>query len=347
MIVLVAVGLAAVDIITLSSLHSYLYGRVDDQLTAASQLVAGSCVTPTTAASRSTPAALAPRVSPDVYVALIDADGPVVVARPSGTPSGTGRTASPPCPGRSPGRVVAAAPEPSGSHLRAVVQLGHRRLRRRYGSRLPTGGDVVARPGPWWWPPADHGQRHPHLTAQHRAGRLPRTAGRALVPHDPAHPPGPPAPGGMSGEADAIAAGDLSRRVEPSDGDGDRPTGPGPQRDARPDRNGLRPAGPLRGAPAELPVRRLPRAAHAPHLHPWLCRAPAQGRPRDDQARDRALSRIEKEAARMGVLVGDLAVLARAGEGPGPVTDRVDLAAVAADVVADARHHRPPTDPSR
>ena len=32
MIILVALGLAAVDIITLSSLHSYLYGRVDDQL---------------------------------------------------------------------------------------------------------------------------------------------------------------------------------------------------------------------------------------------------------------------------------------------------------------------------
>ncbi len=32
MIVLVALGLAAVDLITLTSLHSYLYGRVDDQL---------------------------------------------------------------------------------------------------------------------------------------------------------------------------------------------------------------------------------------------------------------------------------------------------------------------------
>jgi hypothetical protein len=39
MIVLVALGLAAVDVITLSSLHSYLYGRVDDQLASASQLV--------------------------------------------------------------------------------------------------------------------------------------------------------------------------------------------------------------------------------------------------------------------------------------------------------------------
>ena len=40
MIVLVALGLAAVDIITLTSLHSYLYGRVDDQLTSASRQMA-------------------------------------------------------------------------------------------------------------------------------------------------------------------------------------------------------------------------------------------------------------------------------------------------------------------
>jgi two-component system OmpR family sensor kinase len=57
----------------------------------------------------------------------------------------------------------------------------------------------------------------------------------------------------------------------------------------------------------------------------------------DEASRDRALSRIEKEAARMGALVGDLGVLARQGDGPQPILGRVDLAAVAADVVADAR----------
>ena len=57
----------------------------------------------------------------------------------------------------------------------------------------------------------------------------------------------------------------------------------------------------------------------------------------DQEARDRALARIEQEAARMGLLVGDLAVLAREGEGPTPEATRVDLGAVVADVVADAR----------
>ena len=45
----------------------------------------------------------------------------------------------------------------------------------------------------------------------------------------------------------------------------------------------------------------------------------------DAEARERALARIEQEAARMGLLVGDLAVLAREGEGPVPERIRVDL----------------------
>jgi two-component system OmpR family sensor kinase len=57
----------------------------------------------------------------------------------------------------------------------------------------------------------------------------------------------------------------------------------------------------------------------------------------DTAARDRALGRIEQEAARMGVLVGDLAVLAREGEGPPPERSPVDLAALVAAVVDDAR----------
>jgi two-component system OmpR family sensor kinase len=63
----------------------------------------------------------------------------------------------------------------------------------------------------------------------------------------------------------------------------------------------------------------------------------------DGPARQRALSRIEREAARMGVLVGDLGVLAREGEGPEPARERVDLGSVVSDAVADARA----TDPTR
>ncbi|MGH9081050.1 MAG: hypothetical protein ACRDYE_13455, partial [Acidimicrobiales bacterium] len=85
MIVLVALGLAAVDIITLTSLHSYLYGRVDVQLSGASRLL-----TPflTRAEARGVVVSegfIQSRVSPDIYVELLDVHDRVLVARPSGT----------------------------------------------------------------------------------------------------------------------------------------------------------------------------------------------------------------------------------------------------------------------
>ena len=57
----------------------------------------------------------------------------------------------------------------------------------------------------------------------------------------------------------------------------------------------------------------------------------------DKAASDRALGRIESEADRMGGLVEDLLLLARLEEGRPAATGPVDLAAVAADAVADAR----------
>jgi two-component system, OmpR family, sensor kinase len=63
----------------------------------------------------------------------------------------------------------------------------------------------------------------------------------------------------------------------------------------------------------------------------------------DDEARERALARIESESARMGMLVEDLLVLARMGESPIPETLPVDLSAIVTDAVEDARA----LDPSR
>jgi hypothetical protein len=100
-----ALGLAAVDIITLSSLHSYLYGRVDDQLTTASHpwtaaFVAraderGFAMTPTsiTRSGQSRHLRRAHRPGRDV-----------TVARPSGTagPTSTRPSSPPTCPGTRP-----------------------------------------------------------------------------------------------------------------------------------------------------------------------------------------------------------------------------------------------------
>ncbi|MEA2138167.1 MAG: two-component system, OmpR family, sensor kinase [Solirubrobacteraceae bacterium] len=52
---------------------------------------------------------------------------------------------------------------------------------------------------------------------------------------------------------------------------------------------------------------------------------------------EKAMRRIEAESARMGVLVEDLLALARLDEVPDAHRERVDLAALAADAVADAR----------
>ncbi len=166
-----------------------------------------------------------------------------------------------------------------------------------------------------------------------------RPAGRPAHPDGPPHPPGAPAPRGhgQGGRRhrrrgpDPPGAAHRGRR-------GDRPTGPGPQRDAGPDRDGLRPAGAVRGPTAELPGRRLPRAADPPDLHPGLRRAPAEGRPRRRSRTGTGpcpASRRRRPA--WASLVGDLAVLAREGEGPEPARYRVDLAAVAAEAVADAK----------
>jgi two-component system OmpR family sensor kinase len=62
-----------------------------------------------------------------------------------------------------------------------------------------------------------------------------------------------------------------------------------------------------------------------------------------EEDRRKALSRIEDEAARMGVLVEDLLALARLDEARGTERKPVDLAGLARDAVEDARA----TDPSR
>src|SRR5262249_37410450 len=69
-----------------------------------------------------------------------------------------------------------------------------------------------------------------------------------------------------------------------------------------------------------------------------LFRAGAHRRP-DDLAK--AMRRIEQEASRMGMLVDDLLLLERLDEGRPLHRDPVDLRALAADAVSDARVAEP------
>ena len=65
------------------------------------------------------------------------------------------------------------------------------------------------------------------------------------------------------------------------------------------------------------------------------------GAARDEEGTEKAMSRIEQEAARMGVLVEDLLQLARMDEVRDAVREPVDLAEIARDAVDDARATAP------
>jgi two-component system, OmpR family, sensor kinase len=339
MIVLVALGLAVVDLITLSALHSDLYTRVDNQLNTATQLVSRFVVYADERGFAVTPQALESRVSPDIYVEIVDADGAVLLARPSGSK----KTVDPP----------PALPEHLDRHVGPL--------------RSGAGGNPSASRG--FNVGSNHGPEYRVL-----ATSLP---GRTLVVATPLTLEDATLTSlrnieiavsvgllvalailmtviirfglrpleGMAQDADAIAAGDLTRRVTPSEGDGEV---------ARLGRA-------LNGMLSQIEVAFSERALSEEKLRSFLADASHElrtpltsirgyaellrkGALDDEASRDRALARIEKEAARMGELVGDLAILAREGEEPEPERARVDLAALAADVVADARTidaHRP------
>jgi two-component system OmpR family sensor kinase len=338
MIVLVALGLAAVDLITYSSLHSYLYGRVDDQLSTASRQMTTFVVRAELRGFPVTQEGISSRVSPDVYVELISANGRVLVASPSGLDN---RPDPPP-------KLPATLPV-----LPASTSTLHTRRNRAY---QPSSGSINVNST------VPHG-----LTYRLQATSLP---GRTLVVATPLDSVNATLDSlrtielavsvgllvallilmtilvrlglrpleDMTKDADAIAAGDLTRRVQPTEGNGEI---------ARLGRA-------LNAMLSQIETAFAQRARSEERLRSFLADASHELRTPltsirgyaellqkdalgDTAARDRALSRIEREAARMGVLVGDLSVLAREGEGPEPARYEVDLAAVAAEVVADAQ----------
>ena len=146
----------------------------------------------------------------------------------------------------------------------------------------------------------------------------------------------------MGATAGAIAAGDLSRRVAPA------------TERTEVGRLGLALNGMLQRlseafARREASEERLRRfVADASHElrtplasirgYAEVLRTGAASTPED---RDRATSRIEAEAARMGVLVEDLLTLARLDEVRASTREDVDLAGIARDAVDDARATAP------
>ncbi len=336
MVVLVALGLAAVDLITLNSLRSYLYGRVDDQLATAGNQTAAFVQRADARGFAVTPAAIDDRVSPEIYVELIG-PGTAVVTRPSGA---AGQVDPPPrLPSHLPTQPAPTRTEaredrvyrPSAASVNVPAVGGHGPGYRLQASSLPGQTLVVA-------------TSLDSVDATLASLRTTEIAvslglllallvmmtlliGLGLRPlEDMAH------------DADAIAGGDLSRRVGPTEGAGEI---------ARLGRA-------LNGMLDQIERAFAQRARSEDRLRSFLADASHElrtpltsirgyaellqkGAIDDGPARERALSRIESEAARMGALVGDLGILAREEEGSEPARERVDLGVVVADAVADAR----------
>ncbi len=142
----------------------------------------------------------------------------------------------------------------------------------------------------------------------------------------------------MGETAGAIAAGDLSRRVSPA------------EERSEVGRLGLALNAMLarlerafaeRRASEESLRRFLADASHELRTPLASIRGYAElfrtGAARDGENTEKAMRRIEEEAARMGVLVEDLLTLARLEEQRPVAHERVDLAAIVADAADDAR----------
>jgi len=142
----------------------------------------------------------------------------------------------------------------------------------------------------------------------------------------------------MADTADVIAAGDLTRRVEPAE----------PRTEVG--RLGLS----LNAMLAQIEVAFAERAATEEKLRRFLADASHElrtpltsirgyaevferGAKDDPEDLATAMRRIEEESKRMGVMVDELLLLARLGEGREPEREPVDLARVVADAVGDAR----------
>jgi len=338
MIILVALGLAAMDFITLNSLHSYLYGRTDDQLNAAHALVENFVLHADQRRVKISSGEIDSRVSPEIYVEIFDATGKLVVARPSGS-----TTASDPAP-RLPAHLPVQPPlsvqqqlkshgsyHPDDNSVNVTSQSKAGPEYRLQASALPGGTLVVA-------------TRLDSVEATLASLRNIELAvsgavvvalfvlmmllvRRGLRPLE-----------SMTKEADAISAGDLTRRVEPSD----------PETEiGRLGRalnamlSQIEAAFAQRTMSEERLRRFLADASHELRTPLTSIRGYAELLRKDalsgEDDRERALARIESESARMGVLVEDLLTLARLGEGPEPERVRIDMVPLVTDAATDAR----------
>ena len=338
MALLLVLGLLIADVATYTSLRSFLVGRLDEQLSVAQRQAYDDLVYLAARGRVVTAAHLESHVSPDAYVLLLAKDGRTLIDLPSGSPSN-------PDP-----RPALASPLRAQPALRARIYGRHQGAYRPspYSFEAPAVGgrqdryrvDAVAVP---------QGTLVTAISLSPTTDTLDSllkielassiavvlalvvlglwTVRRGLRPLDE-----------MTRTADAIASGELGRRVPA--GDADTEVG--------------RLGGALNAMLAQIETAFDEKSISEARLRQFVADASHElrtpltsirgyaellrngGFP-DEESRHRALSRVEHEAARMGDLVDDLLLLARLDQGRALREEPVDLAVVAHDVIEDAR----------
>jgi two-component system OmpR family sensor kinase len=321
-LVLTGVGLVISGVATSSALHSYLLKRVDDRLSGVEPFAVRRLAEPAVGTSPApseviTSGAVAPQgFNGDVFAARYDASGNVVreFASPFSNAAGILRAVptSVLARGRS-GRTDWSEDTIDGTRYRVIVE------------PIPNSTDVAVVLAPLseinatvsrlrW---LEIGVGIALLVLATGVGLwLVRIGLRPL--------------GDMADAADAIAEGDLDRRVEAR--------GKGEVEHLA---HALNNAFDARQTSEEKLRRFVTDASHELRTPLTSIRGYSEllrrGALSDPEEGARAVSRIEDEAARMGVLVDDLSLLARLDQGRPLGWAPVDLAAIAVDAVSDAR----------
>jgi two-component system OmpR family sensor kinase len=328
-LLLVTLGLAAAGVATHGFLRSFLVHRMDQQLEAAEDPV-GHALTEQ-GQEGGPPASLIP---PGTYAAFLDQSGKVVTSR-TFTFEGSASGPAPKLPADLPGsshappeptsRIFTAAPTGSGPAFRVVAASA---------TVVPSGARgtlVVAIPLT-----EITGTLHQLVLVELGVAAAVLVAvgllswwliRLGLRPLDR-----------MAETAGSVAAGDLSRRVQPAE----EKTEVGRLGLALNTMLGrIETAFDRRRASEERLRRFVADASHELRTpitsirgYAELFRRGAADRPED---LERAMRRIEDEGARMGVLVDDLLLLARLDQGRPLVREPVDLSGIVSDAVADAR----------
>jgi two-component system, OmpR family, sensor kinase len=335
MAVLLVIGLAVADVVTYTSLRSFLYGRLDAQLGSTQHLAVRYLDYAHKEGYQVTTQAIDNRVIPNIYVALVGHTGHIVATRPAGPPDRPDPAPVLPRSLRLSHHTSATngpyRPNPDDFDISSSTGYAYRAT----ATAVPQGIVISA------IPLAQTDDTTSSLIDIELGVSLAVllllcalalwTVRRGMRPLD--H---------MAETAGAIASGDLSRRVET--------TG----RDTEVGRLGAA----LNAMLAQIEAAFAEKSESEARLRQFVAdashelRTPltsirgyaellGKGAITDEEGRVRALTRVEHEAARMGGLVDDLLLLARLDQGRPLERVPVDLRRICRDAVADAQLAEP------